>query len=263
LGAEVDDVSLNRLSSEEVRELRRGLAEHQVLFFRDQALAPAAHRDLGLLLGTLHVHPAYPVAGGLPEVSILHHDRDQASKIDTWHTDMTFMTEPTQVSILQALVVPDRGGDTVFSSCGAAWDHLSDSFQKFLAPLQAVHDFRWGFKESLAEPGGAERLADAVASFPPVRHGVMQRHPESGRPLLYVNRLFTSHIVGLLPMESRTILTMLFSHAEQPEFTVRFSWAPYSVAIWDNRATWHRPINDHGARTRTMQRVTVRTLHAL
>jgi taurine dioxygenase len=263
LGAEVEGLALNDLSSQETKELRHGLAEHQVLFFRNQPLSPHEQRDLGLKLGTLHTHPAYPVADGLPEVTILHHDESKPSKIDTWHTDMTFMAEPTQVSILQGLVIPERGGDTLFASCGAAWDHLSEPLQKFLAPLEAVHDFRFGFKESLAEPGGAERLADSVARFPPVRHPVMHKHPETGRPLLYVNRLFTSHIEGLSSMESQRILDMLFEHAAQPEFTARFSWEPHSIAIWDNRGTWHRPINDHGDRTRTMQRVTVRALHEL
>ena len=261
IGAEVEGCSLKGMSTEDIQSLRRALAHHQVLVFRDQPLTPMEQRDLGLKLGTLHTHLAYPVANGIPEVTILHHDETTPSKIDTWHTDMTFMAEPTQVSILQGLVIPERGGDTLFASCAAAWDHLSKPIQQLLEPLEAVHDFRLGFKESLAEPGGAERLARAVASYPPVRHPIMRTHPESGRALLFVNRLFTSHIVGLSSLESQKILTMLFEHAEQPEFSVRLTWAPHTVAIWDNRGTWHRPINDHGSQTRTMQRVTVNRLH--
>jgi taurine dioxygenase len=177
LGATVDEVVLHSLSAAEVVALRRGLAEHQVLFFRNQPLTPEKHRQLALLLGTLHSHPAHPTADGFPEVTILHHDQNTPTKIDTWHTDMTFMADPPEVSILQALEVPERGGDTLFSSCGAAWDHLSERFAQFLAPLKAVHDFRYGFRQSLAEPGGAARLADALATFPAVRHPVMQRHP--------------------------------------------------------------------------------------
>ena len=58
--------------------------------------------------------------------------------------------------------------------------------------LVAVHDFSHGFKESLAEPGGRERLADAVAANPPVRHPVVQTHPETGKKVLFVNALFTT-----------------------------------------------------------------------
>ena len=43
----------------------------------------------------------------------------------------------------------------------------------------------------------------------------------------------------LSPRESQQILEMLWEHAVRPEFTVRFRWAPGSVAFWDNRSTCH------------------------
>ena len=73
----------------------------------------------------------------------------------------------------------------------------------YLEPLVAVHDFSQGFKESLAEPGGRERLAGALADNPPVRHKVIQTHPETGKKVIFVNALFTSHIEGVSPLESQ------------------------------------------------------------
>lgn len=257
LGAQIDAVHLASLDGEGLQRISALLAEYSVLFFRDQHLSPAQQRRFAAAFGPLRTHPAYPVAEGVPEVTVLHHEAGAPSKIDTWHTDMTFQTNPPLGSVLQAIVVPDRGGDTLFSSCHAAWAALSPPMQALLEGLHAVHDFRWGFKESLAAPGGAERLAQAVADNPPVVHPVVRRHPVTGRKGLYVNRLFTTRILELSPLESQALLALLFQHAETPEFTVRFRWQPGSVAFWDNRATWHRPVNDHGPRTRTLHRVVI------
>ena len=118
-----------------------------------------------------------------------------------------------------------------------------------------THDFSHGFRESLAEPGGRERLADAMAANPPVRHPVVQTHPETGKKVLFVNALFTTHIEGLPPLESAEVLQFLWRHASLPEFTCRFSWAPDSLVLWDNRSTQHKPVNDFFPATRRLHRV--------
>ena len=115
------------------------------------------------------------------------------------------------------------GGDTLRQyDCG--YESLSPGMQQYLEGLFAVHDFAQGFKESLAEPGGRERLGEALANNPPVRHPVVQVHPETGRKALFVNALFTSHIEGLPPLESSALLAFLCQHAVLPEHTCRFRW---------------------------------------
>lgn len=258
LGACVDAVDLTgTLDQASVAALRAALVEHQVLVFRDQALTPTAHRALAAHFGPLQCHPAYPTPPGVPEVSILEHSAEKPSKIELWHTDMTFRERPPLGSILHARVVPARGGDTLWSSQFAAYEALSDSMQRFLDTLTAEHDFSYGFKESLAEPGGRARLAQAVADNPPRRHPVVRVHPVSGRKALFVNRLFTTRIVELSATESAALLEMLYRHATRDEFTFRLKWAPDTVAFWDNRCTLHKPVNDHGLQHRVMRRVVI------
>ena len=258
IGAEVSGLDLTQPLSEDAAEaLRQGLVEHQVLFFRDQPMTPADHRALARVFGDTQPHPAYPTIEGYPELSILEVTPEEAPKIDTWHTDMTFMERPPLGTVLHGIVIPPAGGDTLFASLGAAWDRLAPALQKLVDGLVAVHSFEYGFRHSLAEPGGRERLAEAVAQHPPVRHPVVRRHPVSGRPLLYVNPLFTTSIDGLSEREGRKLLELLYAHIPTPEHTCRFRWRPNSVAIWDNRATWHRPINDFWPGLRRMQRITI------
>ncbi len=258
LGAEVHGIDLRHpLSDEDLALLRGLLLEHQVLFFRDQDITPAQHRDLAARFGPLQTHPAYPTVPGLPEVTILHNDRDNPSRIEAWHTDMTFRPRPPLGALLHAQLMPPVGGDTLWSSMSAAFEGLSDRLQRLLLDLHAEHSFAYGFKESLAAPGGHERLKDALAANPPVHHPAVRTHPESQRRGLFVNSTFTTRLLGLKERESRALLNLLFEHVTAPEYVCRFRWTPKALAFWDNRITQHVPINDYWPAERKMHRVVI------
>lgn len=256
IGAELQAINLaDGIDGDLAATLRALLNEHEVLFLRDQAISAADQKALAEVFGPLQTHPAYGTVEGFPEVMILESTRDNPSKIEVWHSDMTFRQHPPSVTVLRGITIPEVGGDTLFASMTAAYEGLSPGMQSYLEGLTAVHDFSHGFRESLAEPGGRERLADAVAANPPVRHPVVQTHPETGKKVLFVNALFTTHIDGLPPLESAEVLQFLWRHATLPEFTCRFSWAPDSLVLWDNRSTQHKPVNDFFPATRRLHRV--------
>ena len=102
----------------------------------------------------------------------------------------------------------------------------------------------------------SEYLARA-SQYPDAIHPVILQHPETGRKGLYVNPEFTTGIVGLSREESNELLQQLYDHILQPQFLYRFEWAPGSIAIWDNRATWHRAMNDYQGHRRHMRRITL------
>ena len=129
--------------------------------------------------------------------------------------------------------------------------------QRLLDGLEAEHDFAYGFRESLEEPGGLDRLGEAVKDNPAVTHPVIRTHPRSGKKALYVNPLFTKCLKGLSGPESDALLGLLFDHLTAIEHTVRLNWEPDTIAIWDNRTTQHRPVNDFLPQSRVMHRVTV------
>ena len=256
IGAELQAINIaDGIDGELAATLRSLLNEHEVLFLRDQAISAADQKALAEVFGPLQTHPAYGTVEGFPEVMILESTRENPSKIEVWHSDMTFRQHPPSVTVLRGITIPEVGGDTLFASMTAAYEGLSAGMQRYLEGLIAVHDFSHGFRESLAEPGGRERLADAVAVNPPVRHPVVQTHPETGKKVLFVNALFTTHIEGLPPLESAEVLQFLWRHASLPEFTCRFSWAQDSLVLWDNRSTQHKPVNDFFPATRRLHRV--------
>lgn len=258
LGAEIHGMDLTaELNASQLLTLRELLVEHEVIFFRDQNISSEQHQALAQSFGPLQRHPAYNTVDGYDAITILESTPEKPTKIEVWHSDMTFRRHPPMGTILRSVIVPDKGGDTLWSSMTAAYEGLSSQLRAMLEGLTAVHDFSHGFRESLAEPGGAERLADAVAENPPVRHPVIRTHPESGKKVIFVNALFTTHIENIPRAESDALLKFLFAHVTTPEYTCRFQWQPNSIAIWDNRSTQHKPVNDYFPAHRKLLRTTI------
>lgn len=258
LGATIENLDLTApLQDTDIAELKKALAEYQVLFFREQEISYRNHRDFGLAFGTLQRHPSYPTINGYREIIILENDRENPSKIDEWHSDMSFRPMPPLGSILLARIVPDHGGDTMFCNLAAAYDDLSESLKRSLEGMTATHSFTYGFKESIAEPGGRERLKDAINENPDVVHPLVRTHPVTGRKLIFLNRLFTSKIDGLSERKSEDLLNSLCDHLVQDKYVYRFNWRKNSIAFWDNRSVLHVPVNDYWPAVRRLERVTI------
>jgi taurine dioxygenase len=255
IGAEIGGVDLSGpLSGAQQDEIRRALAENLVVFFRDQKLTPDQHVAFGRLFGDLHVHPAAPHAEGRPELMIVHADAESTrANGEDWHTDVSCDAEPPMASILRITRCPPSGGDTLFASMYAAYDALSERMKAYLDGLTAVHDGEHVYRGTYANFGVADKPA-----YPRSEHPVVRTHPVTGRKALYVNRIFTTRIVGLPRDESDAVLAFLLAHAESPLWQCRFRWRPDSMAFWDNRSVQHRAMWDYWPHTRSGFRVTVK-----
>lgn len=255
IGAEIEGVDLARIAEgPALAEIRRALAEHLVIFFRDQAMTPDQQAAFGRLFGELDVHPAAPHAPGRPELMVVAAGPEsKRANGEGWHSDVSCLPEPPMGSILRIAECPDDGGDTLFASMYAAWESLSDRLKAYLDGLEAVHDGEPVYRGMYADLGVADR-----PSYPRARHPVARTHPVTGRKCLYVNRGFTVRIQGVPADESAAILRYLFDHAENPLFQCRFRWRPGSVAFWDNRCVQHRAMWDYWPDRRFGHRVTIK-----
>ena len=258
LGATITDIDLKQPLDEELTGfIANALAENEVIFFRNQDITPEQHRAFALNFGQLQSHPVYPTIEGFPEITILENDEKNPSKIEKWHTDMTFKKIPPLGSILLGKVIPEKGGDTLFASLSAAYSDLPLDLKQSLEAMTAVHSFEYGFKESLSEPFGREKLAQALIDNPPVEHPVVCTHPVTGKKLIYVNSLFTLNIKSLNDSESSELLEFLCNHIKKDKYQCRFSWEINSIAFWDNRSVIHKPDNDYWPQLRRMERITI------
>jgi len=252
IGAELGGVDLSKpLSNRQQDEIHRALAENLVIFFRNQVLTPEQHMAFGRLFGDLHVHPAAPHEAGMPEMMIIHSDKNSPrANGEGWHTDVSCEVEPPMGSILHIKTCPSRGGDTLFANMYRAYETLSALIQKLCEGLTAVHDGAQVYGERFGQKPGPN-------GFPCNEHPVVRTHPVTGRQGLYVNRGFTLRIPQLRKSESDALLEMLYRHIETPEFQCRFKWQPNSVAFWDNRCAQHHAMFDYHPHRRYGHRVTV------
>jgi taurine dioxygenase len=255
IGAEIAGVDLSKtLSNRQQDEIHRALAENLVIFFRDQSITPAQHMAFGRLFGELHTHPAAPSEPDMPEMMIIHSDKNSPrANGEGWHTDVSCEVEPPMGSILHIKACPPRGGDTLFASMYAAYEALSDRMKTYLEGMTAIHDGEHVYRGLFKNYGVTDK-----PEYPRAEHPVVRTHPVTGRKSLYVNAGFTRSLVGVPHDESDAILSYLYRHMENPLFQCRFRWRENSIAFWDNRCAQHRAMWDYWPHTRSGHRVTVK-----
>jgi taurine dioxygenase len=243
LGAEVSGIDVESgVDHDTVEAIKAALAEHQVLFFRDQYITDEQFRAFGQHFSDLNVHESLPNLGGDLETTQVLDSAGSLARMRgrsiPWHADSTFLEEPPMGALLRAVQLPTVGGDTLFASMYAAHDRLSPAMQEFLAGLTAAHYFR-------------DRSEDRAI------HPVVTVHPVTRRRVLFVNDQHTSRIIELAPSESETVLHFLYDHVNNPDFQIRWTWRVGDIAFWDNRAVQHYAVGDYSER-RLMHRLSLR-----
>ena len=261
VGAEISGVDLTRpLGNEIFSEIRHAFGKYGVVFFRDQQLTPEQHVAFAEQFGPININRFFAAVPGYPMIAEVRKEPDQRDNIGNgWHTDHSYDQVPALGSALYAREVPKTGGDTLFISMYAAYDGLSDGLKTTLEGLRACHSSRhvFGAQGRSRQRDFAGRIGNPELATQDAVHPVVIRHPETGRKALYVNPGFTLRFEGWTEDESRPLLDYLYGCATRPEYTCRFRWRPGSLALWDNRSTWHFAVNDYQGERRLMHRITI------
>jgi alpha-ketoglutarate-dependent taurine dioxygenase len=249
IGAEISGVDLRQpLSQSQRDQIKQAVLEYKVVFFRDQDLDRDQHAAFARQFGPLYTHPSTTksYAGKVPAIHDIKAPSAPAPRSgwDPYHSDTSWRLVPTWGAVLRAVHLPDVGGDTIWVDAGLAYDGLPADVKERLEGLHVTHDYR-------------DALTGSGHDYPIVAHPVVRTHRETGKKILWVNFSQRPWIVGFDQADSRQLLSIVHDQYRKPEYQVRFSWRPGSIAFWDNRAAVHYAVRNYGDFPRLLERILI------
>jgi taurine dioxygenase len=266
VGAEIAGVDLRRLDDNTFAAIRRAFVENSVLLIRGQQLSDddliAFSRRFGALDWAPIQENGRRFVDGKPEIYVVSNVVEKGVAIGSlgageavWHTDMSYLDDPPMASMLYAIEVPPKGGNTGFCNMYSAYEGLPDTLKHRAAGLRIKHDGTYNSGGYLREGVAA---TDDPRTSPGAVHPLVCTHPESGRRCLYLGRRRNAYLLGLDLAESEALLDQLWSYATRDEFTWYNNWRPGDLVLWDNRCTMHRRDPFDPAARRVMHRTQIK-----
>ena len=248
-GVEATGVDLTKPVDADTRaRLNQAFTDHSVLVVRNQKMDPHQVLEAVQLIGEVFIQ--HNTRFALPECPSIHYISNQDKFPDGtryipgegYHTDHSNDARPPKATVLFAVTLPDRGGDTQYVNMHRAYDTLPAATQARIADLQAIHVYQNSHSTrklmGLSE-AAKERVPNAVL------HPIVRTHPETGRKAIYINPIRIEGIVGLSHAEALPLLDELLEHAIQPENQYRHQWRKGDLVFWDNRCLLHKANGDY------------------
>jgi taurine dioxygenase len=265
LGARIHDLDVRNLSESDETDLKAAFAKHRVLVVQGQSLDADEQVTFSERFGALYRMPYVKPLDDYADVIAVLKEADEVN-VSTfgswWHADFSYLEEPPVYSILQALELPPKGGDTLFADMCAAWDALSDGMKRLLEPMKVMHSGHI-YGTRLSADGIKDRMRGVQVSTGHEEANVERAHPlvrlhrPTGRAALFCSPTYTTRLDGMTAVESAPILNYLYDHIARPEFTIRQRWLAGDLLMWDNRAVVHLAVNDYDGYRRLLHRTTV------
>ena len=248
LGAQVSGIDVATLDQKEFEFFREQFHQNIVLVVKSQELSPASQTIFAQRFGEIqyHISPEYLMKNH-PEVMILSNETRNGKYVglpdggSEWHSDHSYVEQPTGYTMLHAIKVPKDGGDTEWINMIKAYETLSGKMKDRLKGLVGIHSFNRLKNRRLAAKvlHGDDKDYYEKRSPPDSHHPIIRTHPYTGKKALYVSPRFTISIKGMENEEAQSLLDQLFGHCQNRDFVYRHRWTVGDLLMWDNRSTIH------------------------
>jgi alpha-ketoglutarate-dependent 2,4-dichlorophenoxyacetate dioxygenase len=267
----VEGIDLRQpLSSADAEAIHVGMDKYAVLVFRSQVLSQEQHLAFTETLGEIEHSIGASLRGAnetrvpttFADVSNLGKDDKPYDRKDRrrlfaignrlWHSDSSFKVVPAKYSLLHALAIPTKGGNTEFAYMPDAYDALDAAVKVEIEDLVCEHSQMF----SRQQVGFFDFSDEEKQRFAPVRQRLVRIHPSTGRKSLFL----ASHAGSILGMpipEARLLLRDLIEHATHERFVHVHQWQVGDLVIWDNRQTMHRARSFPADERRDLRRTTI------
>lgn len=253
VGVAIEGLELDRpVAPDDAAELRRLLAERQLLVFRGQSISPQDQIRVIELFGTVLDEKAdglryQYVSGGKTSI--------RPGRL-LFHSDNHFTHEPLELLSLYGEEVGERATPTLFADNIAGYARLAPDLRETLAGLTVIN--RSFFHLGLSDQP-ARDLPEDLTGGPVARHPAIWAHPETGEPFVYLTELHAYRLDGLDVVESRALLDAVFQTLYEPALLYEHRWSDGDLVVWNNRTVQHArgTLDDTGeaATARSIRRV--------
>jgi taurine dioxygenase len=268
LGAEIAVDLSKGLNDATFKEIEEAFHDNIVVVFRNQHISDEQHVAFSRRFGELEVHIVKKyLLPGYPEILLVSNIRDAngehiglADAGFTWHTDTSYRTRPSRCSLLYAIEVPEKDGETLgntlFTNTIRAYETLPEKTKTWLDGKKAIH--RYSERMRVENSPRPKLTASQLAETPDIAHPIVRTHPFTGRKSLYVTKGECIGIEGVPEDEGRAVIAELHDHCLKDEFLYRHKWRVGDLLMWDNATAMHLAICDYALpQRRLMHRTTV------
>jgi taurine dioxygenase len=263
LGARVVGVDLARaLPEATIEQIVRAFGRHHVLVFPDQKLERERLLEVASWFGPIYVPsgdvpvlgpPSQPVVAcvsNVEEGGVFGHGRLAP------HSDLQYLPEPALGTLLYAVEVPRRGGDTSWSNLIRAYDELDPATRLRIERLRIEVHNPYAGSNAAYRAGGPNQMY-VEQELPPAVHPLVRTHPPTGRKSLFLGA-FAGRILGLDdPSEAAALLQRLRWHVDRRHLYYRHRWRVGDLVVWDNRCTNHKRRSFSPSARRVLYRVQI------
>ena len=242
-GAEVSGLDFGKPIEPQDRDtLNRAFVNRHVLVIREQHFTPDQFKSAAELFGELQPHDKKEHhVPGHPDVSYVSNDEFVNGRRiipgETFHTDHSNHPRPPKATMLFAVALPSRGGDTQYVNMHSAYDGLPAETKQKIDGLKAVHVY---LSKYSPRPLGHLTEESRQKLPPPGIHPLVRTHPENGRKALFLNPVRMESIVGMDDQAALALIDDLMRHATQKKYEYRHKWRHGDWVLWDNRSVMHQ-----------------------
>ena len=251
------ELDINLADRKIIEKIKEAVNEYGVIFFRNQKLTSKNYVNFAKHFGKCADYPMLKGLEGYPEITVVEKKpNEQVMFGEGWHTDSTYTAHPPKFTMLYSIKTPEKGkGNTRFASQYLSYEGLDEDYKKKIENLEAVFSADGPISKTRNN-----RTAERGTGIDPkslfAEHKIVRVNENNKKKSIYLSPGHVTGVVGYNKEDGQKLLEYLFKHQIKPEFIYSFEWEPNCIALWNNHAVLHNPVNDFNGH-RVMHRITI------
>ena len=201
---------LQKVTKDQVTEIKKLLDKYGVLFFKNQGLSPEQYVNFSTNFGVPAKYPMLKPHKDFKDIYVIERKKTDTGKSfgEGPHTDSSYLENPPRFTFLQAIDVPEEGkGNTLFYNQFLAYEALPEDIKQKIENLKGV----FSSQGKIAQTRKLRMADHGTSGTKEIRseHNLVQSI--NGRKTIYCS---PGHVVGIVDLnnEQEELINFLDEH---------------------------------------------------